>query len=1722
MATDPGQQMESLVDEALKHSNFKGLEHFLLEETSEGRTSKCSNKFISKLDKLINRELDHRNVKNASVVFTILHKWGDTLVFPVGEGISAMVSQGLVRKMVQWFERVRKLWIEAGLVRSEVMLNLAEDFFDALMAVHESCKEGTYQITESLLHHIGKLASDAHVNILIQKEAVRKLNVVLGKIPVELKKEKKILSSQEASTVMDDLASRILKGGDYDLQVALMEALCRMSSRAQRRELADHWFSMEFVATAFRNIQDSEFETDCRKFLNLVNGMQGDGRSVYSYPCLEVFLDKCALLMPVDENLKEFWIDFNLGSQSISFYFCLSEDQAQVLGQWDTLCIAENEIHSYTVEEEKDVKVLQLVLTEPVCVSNIEGSKLAIHFSSSLDILQATKKVYGEAKNKKFVGKTTTSVVKTTVQIILDEGCSQVLFPESQASSEPMEKTVPTSVRNSTPFQPLPYHEKDAQRKQQTLTPLRSKVSESCMYVSGSAGCKLGRSPFSCVMPATTPVGKTKVRPALEMVASSGRKKDAELRDLLLARSLHRVPSFSEEKENIKKQVFSPLQSADVPQDRKDRQEAERYRRHIPVDKVLEMVHADQELEEQPLDSSIVPDSQPAVRKETSILPGLNHFAKNKRISVSRSLLPCQKELPQSKSVLIAPAPLSTELPLQPSSAQHSSGVLTHKELHAQLTQRLEQVLREQEQQGEPSATVQKRKSSVGHAMLEPGGPEKGTGPVTESQRPTPAKPAPSRQATSNVDDRNKTAKAADSMVKQISSRYKSTDFIKAAPEMASQFNIAPTNRYLFNRSWYAASAAKLADKSEFLKSCSQSKKSPNQHEDVFEFSADVPELSGKKYRKSSEMPRIESSNSPTLSNSAKKCPPAKPTGRNVKKHLFSDTDTENMTDVSWLKSANRRPKPKVADYTRQPVKPSLPPADTTFETPNIPVPSTKAAKVLPKPKRKRQKKVVEQKNKTNQDVASRKPTGRPQRTAAQTRSYREPSDSGSESETDEPPPAKKLIIKQTEKPLRRDVQAGGQAENKDKTSSKAALEQTVRENNQAKSKASQKVMQEKTERGLPSPEQYKKKKKPPTSMESTKRQKESWASKIASFCTSPPSTNKMRSGEESAVLPRSPLTPPDPLLSKLVVRQPENTQKKASVQATRQAEKKEKVLSDVMDQPDKQKKQQRETIMHSDADHKLMQKKVGKLSSHEQSKSKKTPAPQESAKEDRESWVTKLASLCPSPFSVEKMRSAERSAALTRSPITPLRLPSFSPVAAVSPPLEPPDHLQGIQASSFYRTSVGQNSVNLPLPPPVTPNAKKQNAPGDAELSPMPSMAQPLIASTGRETLARSSLLNSPDLEEDLRGFLNDASHRGLHASFDKESVISLVTLSQSSHRSVNNIAMICTNLEKTPECTLGIKTEKAEFLSGPASHRKRHSSCKSASLSEIEDSEEEEEGEAKVVPSELAIKMRPRKLFKPNDKPWHKKKVDQSSSEEEEKNESEIRRRPTGVTKKSSHTPQSRSPSATVEDVEMCSTVLSNVVSSCWEAGVEADIDLPRSEISTSQEMGFVCRQFSTELKRKFENRSRRMDLFTKQSLKAFKQHVSSISMQVHKYRSQSLEKVKGVLMDEIKNLEQDDTALRTMEEELASYWKKQVLAFHAYQERGTRRLHNLKSAIETNVLHSLEFEEQIFSSQMCLMKKDIKSVQDRLFKQMQEEELLSVRRGLQTLFLPDVAMF
>ncbi|XP_026055194.1 synaptonemal complex protein 2 isoform X1 [Carassius auratus] len=1590
MAPLQDHQVEKLVDEAFKHNNFQDLEIFVQNENKEGTTIKCSRQLMTKLDKLFIRELDLGNVDNACLVLTVLHKYGEMLVFPGGGGISVMVAQGFVKKMVQWFEKARKLWLEAGSPRNETMIKLAEDFFDALMVVHESCKEGTYEVTEALLSHIGKLASDAQINIMIQKEAARKLNAILEKIPMELKKKKKILSTQEASSMMNAVASQILRGGDYDLQVSLMEALCRMASPAQRSQVADSWFTMTFVSSAFKKIKDSEFETDCRKFLNMVNGMQGDGRSVYSYPCLEAFLDKHELLMPEDKNLEAFWIDFNLGSQSISFYFCVANKKTQD-GQWSTLCIVENEVQSYTVEEESGKKVLHLVLTEPACCDNLEGSRVTIKFSSSLDILQATESVYGQAKNRTSFRKS--SIVKTPVHINLSSlESSQVFVAESQVSpSVRVEGKGSTSAKHSIPCQPPTHPTPDTNSVPlQMVTPIKMKVSESSTYICGSVGSKQGSCSSICVLPA---VSKLMVKPALQMMSSSERKKEIELRELMMSKTSSSVPSFSFQCENNQKKAHAIQAQSTPATHNEDRQKTQgikardkKYHKHIPIDKVVQMVQADHE--EDFFDNSIVPDSQP-VRKGSSFSPAIWSLNSSKRrISVSGSLLALQKDC--SKNSTISDGS-SHPPPQRLSPAQCASRALTQKQLHSQLTQRLEEVVREQ--QGTDGHTAQRGSS------LEPrtAGQEKQN--IEKSVKSVPARPAQERRKSSEVhghtSDHDNMAHAADGMVKMISSHYKRTAK-SASHEPGGPCNISSTNRYLLNKSCCPSSTEKTAAKNLSLhKTQDKAKKEFQLTEDVYAFTEDKPKIIARK--KSSDTSRVESSppsNPQTLSKSAKRQRLTKAANANEKKKLFSDTDTDNTTEISWLHSANRKPKPKVADYSRQPVKPIYPPADSAFKSPYTPLPSPKPVKEQIKPKRKRQKKMAEQEDKRQPSVNNKKATGRPQRAAALTRTYREPSDSDNQSSLSEseraPPPKKK---------------ADGRA---------ATLQQTV------PARA--------TEQG---------EKREKTSVDIAKLQNE------------------------------------------------KNVQKKA-----------EKVFAKVLggQRNDKGKK----------------------MCSPEHLPVKKTSSAQGSVRRQKESWAARLSSTFASPPSVEKMRSGEKLTTNLRANATPLRSLSISPIEADSSPLQP---LGSLKAFSLCKTSGNKAAVKPPshtiTPVSTASRGSKRIAPAaQVELSPVPSLLTP---TQPLEKYSRPSPHIPPDLQEEQSGVMDKTSP----ASFERRSVIS-VTMSQSSHISVSNMALMCTELEKTPASQKGSKVERLEFKSGPTAVHKHLTLSHSASLSERdEDSEEDKENKA-PSPSQLALKMKPRKLFVPTNKSFTPSKgpntkslkEDQSSSEEEEEdivteNGRRKRRYQRGLNKRAKET------TISTEEVE---TLSSCTRSSCRHASVEGDIDLTQP----AQQVGFICHQFSSELKRKIKNRCRTMDLYTGQTLKTIGQHMSSVSVQVHQYSTQRLEKVKKVLLSEIANLEQDDIALRSMEEELTTYWEKQTLAFHAYQEKGTKRLQQLKSTIQTDVCDSLEYEKQVFSVEMSLMKKSMTSVQERFFKEIHEEELTSVRRGLQSLFFPDASRF
>ncbi|XP_038658271.1 synaptonemal complex protein 2-like [Scyliorhinus canicula] len=469
-------QLERLIDDAIKRSTFKSLEE-LPEESDEIVYCKCSKQLMNKLNKLVQRELSKKEVRNSALLLNCIHKYGKNITIQGEDGFATMITQGLVQKMVPWFEKARKIWATGGKEKNDALTTFAEDFFDVLIAIFNTNREGRCQVLEAFLHRIGSMVTDDGVNIYIQEEAIKKLNMMLNQMSRE--DRKRFLLSAEMQLLMNDFGKRILDAGDYNLQVAITESLCRMTPETQRQELADRWFCMDFIADAFRRIKDSEFETDCRRFLNQVNGMLGERTSVSTFPCLEVFLGKHELKMPSDDKLEEFWIDFNVGSQSMSFYVITEEDDEEPM--WETVCLPEEDIESYSVEVKNEKRLLAVDLNIPVRIGNIEGNQIQISFDLSLDIFNTVQKVYGSLKFKGMAMKDRISEVKTAVHVIFDGNSSQVLVAESQLSTPlhketeyekktltkavilPGIRTEPEQVSMSPPKELAPYKQKTSE-----------------------------------------------------------------------------------------------------------------------------------------------------------------------------------------------------------------------------------------------------------------------------------------------------------------------------------------------------------------------------------------------------------------------------------------------------------------------------------------------------------------------------------------------------------------------------------------------------------------------------------------------------------------------------------------------------------------------------------------------------------------------------------------------------------------------------------------------------------------------------------------------------------------------------------------------------------------------------------------------------------------------------------------------------------------------------------------------------------------------------------------------------------------------------------------------------------------------------------------------------------------------------------------------------------
>ncbi|XP_049604872.1 synaptonemal complex protein 2-like isoform X3 [Syngnathus scovelli] len=291
-----------------------------------------------------------------------------------------LVGLGITHQVLSWFQTLRKLLATSGSPKGSAETLLVERFYDFLLLLSRSCLPGLERSLTlmELLHTL--LESQLLFNVRL--EAARTFNSILDSLGRDERKH--VQSERMLLQMMPTVAATIRTIGDYELQVSLSEALCRMTPREERAQRANEWFSCSDIAGAFSRITSADFETDCRRFLNFVNRGQGNYRRVWTFPCMGAFLESTELFGPKDDKLDEFWVDFNFGSQCVSFFVDLPQSFL-----WGSLHLLKEEVNRYQLELQQDEggeaqAILTVLLKSPITHLDSKGRRVQLRFKSEL------------------------------------------------------------------------------------------------------------------------------------------------------------------------------------------------------------------------------------------------------------------------------------------------------------------------------------------------------------------------------------------------------------------------------------------------------------------------------------------------------------------------------------------------------------------------------------------------------------------------------------------------------------------------------------------------------------------------------------------------------------------------------------------------------------------------------------------------------------------------------------------------------------------------------------------------------------------------------------------------------------------------------------------------------------------------------------------------------------------------------------------------------------------------------------------------------------------------------------------------------------------------------------------------------------------------------------------------------------------------------------------
>ncbi|XP_028428502.1 synaptonemal complex protein 2-like, partial [Perca flavescens] len=347
---------------------------------------------LTRLDQLVTTSVSGSGFSRVLVVLKSLE-----VLCENREDLQTLIHLGLTAKVVSWFSAIHQP-LTSDLQRNAALLvNLTEGFYDYFLLLGQTSLPVS-QLSVVLLQ-LARFALDQEIHFPLRLEAIRTFNSILEFLSRE--QRRLIQMDQNQTPILSQVAAAVLTVGDYELQVSLSEALCRLTPRKEREHKANQWFSCRDISRSFCDIRDVDFEVDCRRFLNFVNSYHGEQRRVYTFPCLRAFLDSTELFRPKDEKLDEFWIDFNVSSGCVSFF--VDEPQGFL---WGSIHLLKEEVDRYSLHLKQDgctgaETVLSVQLNTPIMHQDSRGRTVELNFDPEhhRDLEEAAGRVFMKVKS---------------------------------------------------------------------------------------------------------------------------------------------------------------------------------------------------------------------------------------------------------------------------------------------------------------------------------------------------------------------------------------------------------------------------------------------------------------------------------------------------------------------------------------------------------------------------------------------------------------------------------------------------------------------------------------------------------------------------------------------------------------------------------------------------------------------------------------------------------------------------------------------------------------------------------------------------------------------------------------------------------------------------------------------------------------------------------------------------------------------------------------------------------------------------------------------------------------------------------------------------------------------------------------------------------------------------------------------------------------------------